>query len=111
MTPIKFTVKDGITHFHYNYSELREFVRLGKSHGNVGNILVRRKGDLITYKGFGTNETPLYDMITITSRHLAILDGEMPTDEERLIPPVSPFVNHTIIFLGDISDFESCSDY
>ena len=100
MRPSKFTIKNDVTHFHYNYSELREFVRLGKSDGNVGAILVKREKDFLTYKGFGTIENPFNTMISITVRHLPSLDGEMLSDEERLIPPISPFTDYKMIFLS-----------
>lgn len=93
MTPLKFTIKDGVTYFHYNYSELREFVRLGKSNGNVGVILVKREKDFLTYKGFGSIENPFTSMVSITIRHIPSFDGKMLSDEERLIPPVSFFPN------------------
>ncbi len=102
MIPIKFTVKDDVTHFHYNYSELRDFVRLGKADGNVGLILIKREGDFLTYKGFGTIENPMRSMISIKSRHLSLIDDEMPTDEERLIPPKPVFTDYKMVFLKDL---------
>ena len=101
MTPIKYTVKYDITHFHYNYSELREFVRLGKANGNVGLILIKREGTFLTYKGFGTIQNPMRSMISIKSRHLEMLDGPMPSDDERLVPPASPCTDYKMIFLNE----------
>ncbi len=86
MTPIKFTVKDKITTFHYKASELINFVRLGFKDGNVGMILVRRKEGILTYKGFGTIENPITHLLTMSKIHFPPFDGEMPTDEQRLIP-------------------------
>ena len=90
MTPIKFTVKNGVTHFHYKASELIRFARLGFKDGNVGMILVRRKGGMLTYKGFGTIENPSTSIFTLSMMHFPPFDGKMPTDEQRLIPP-KPF--------------------
>jgi hypothetical protein len=101
MTPIKYTVKGGITHFHYNYSELREFVKCGKLNGDVGHLLIKREGDLLTYKGFGTIENPMYSMITISIRYLPLFHGEMMSDEERLVPPKPIFTDYKMIFLNE----------
>jgi hypothetical protein len=101
MTPIKYTVKYDITHFHYNYSELREFVRLGKANGNVGLLLVKREGCFFTYKGFGTIQNPMHSMISVKLRHVAMFDGPMPSDDERLVPPASPSTDYKMIFLNE----------
>jgi hypothetical protein len=53
-------------------------------------ILVSRKGGMLTYKGFGTIENPFTYLMTMSMMHFPPLDGEMPTDERRLIPP-KPF--------------------
>jgi hypothetical protein len=99
MVPIKFTVKDGITYFHYKYSDLKEFVKCGKLNGDVGHLLIKREGDLLTYKGFGTIENPMYSMITISILYLPLFDGEMMSDEERLVPPKPLFTDYKMIFL------------
>ncbi|KKL63996.1 hypothetical protein LCGC14_2169540 [marine sediment metagenome] len=105
MTPIKYTVKNGVTTFHYKFSELRNFVRLGLLHGDVGMILVCREGGLITYKGFGTIENPRRTIHTFSIMHLPVLDGEMPTDEEILIPPKPLFTEkNTSFMILDLSD-------
>ena len=102
MTPNRFTVKNGITTFHYQISRLREFVSEGLKHGNVGMILVKREGELITYKGFGTIENPCNIIRTFCIQHCPTFSGDMPTDEERLIPPESMFKDCKLVFL-DIS--------
>lgn len=99
MTPNKFTVKNGITTFHYEISRLREFVSEGLKHGNVGMILVKRDGELITYKGFGTIENPRKIITTSYIQHCTSFSGEMPSDEERLIPPESMFKDYKLVFL------------
>jgi hypothetical protein len=85
MTPIGFKIINGTTHFHYKATELIDFVRRGKRDGNVGLILMKRNGDLLTYKGFGTIENPSTHILSITISHCTPFDGDMPTDEQRLI--------------------------
>ena len=101
MTPYKFTVKNGITHFHYKYKQLREFVKAGQEDGNVGWILTTREGLLVTYRGYGTIESPAHNIQSISLNHFEPFDGKMPTDEERLIPPKPMFTkeNTKIVFL------------
>ena len=93
MIPISYSVKDNIVRYHYKASDLFDFVRNGKEHGNVGFILTKREDNLLTYRGFGTIESPFTDIITITTVHFPSIDGVMPTDEERLVPPKSLFTN------------------
>ena len=85
MRPVKFTVKNGITYFHYQFSELRKFVKRGLEYGDVGPILVKRAGNMLTYKGFGTIEHPNKEMQTLSIKHFEPFDGKMPTDEERIM--------------------------
>ena len=85
--PIRFTVKDGETHFHYKTSDLMSFVRCGFRDGNVGMILTKRKGTMFTYRGFGTIESPSRDIFTMTISHCNLYDGNIPTDEQFLMPP------------------------
>lgn len=99
MTPIKFTVKNGVTHFHYKASELIEFVRRGKQDGNVGVILTKRDGNMLTYRGFGTIENPFTYIIRMIMMHFPPFDGEMPTDEQRLIPPKPFFTKENTRFV------------
>lgn len=105
MTPIKFTIKNGVTHFHYKASELIEFVRRGKKDGNVGVILTKRDGNLLTYRGFGTIENPFTYICSISMMHSPLFDGEMLTDEQRLIPP-KPFftAENTRFVIIDLSN-------
>lgn len=60
------------------------FVRLGKKHGDVGFILTKREGAMLTYRGFGTIENPIKHITTITIVHNPFFDGEMPTDNQRI---------------------------
>jgi hypothetical protein len=105
MTPIKFTRKNGETHFHYNISELREFVKQGKAKGNVGVILTKRKGNILTYRGFGVIENPFTHIQTVSIVHWDFFDGPLPSDEEMLIPPKPFFDGSHIEFVTvDLSD-------
>mgnify|MGYP000980526586 CR=1 FL=1 len=87
MRPIKFTIKNGVTYFHYNLKDLREFIREGKKYGSVGFILTKRKGPELTYRGFGTIENPSKHITTCTFMYLPEFDGEMPSDKEIITPP------------------------
>jgi len=89
LRPIYFTIKNETTHFHYKFSELKNFVKQGKKTGDVGMLLVRRQGNMLTYKGFGTIENPFTYIMTLSIIHSPILDGKMVTDEQRL----AKFVN------------------
>lgn len=107
MTPIKFTVKNGVTRFHYKASELIDFVRRGKKDGNVGMILTKREGNMLTYRGFGTIENPFTYIGSLSINHFSHFDGDMPTDEQRLIPPKPFFTPENTRFL--IVDFSNAS--
>lgn len=96
MVPVSYSVKNNIVHYHYKASDLFDFVRRGKENGNVGLILTKRENNLLTYRGFGTIENPFTDIITLTIVHFPPIDGKLPTDEERLIPPKSLFTNSDI---------------
>jgi len=87
MTPIKYTVKDGVTTFHYKFSDLRWFMGEGLKNGDVGMILTNREGTLLTFKGFGTFNSPMYKKHTFLIKHLEMFNGTMATDDQRLIPP------------------------
>jgi hypothetical protein len=84
MTPVSYTVNDGVTTFHYKPSELRKFYKLGKRDGDVGMILKSRKGNMITYSGFGTIENP---RTVEYSMSLIMMPFEEMSDDERLVPP------------------------
>lgn len=82
MTPSRFSIKDNKTIFHYKYSELKEFLTRGFEFGDVGLILVSRKDNIFTYRGFGTIDHPFTFITTINMSHNRILDGELLADEE-----------------------------
>ena len=100
MKPYKYTVINGVEYFHYKFSELREFLTLGKKGGNVGMILVKRSNEFTTSKGFGTIEHPNTTMFTLNMKPLHIL-GKPRTADEIIGPdPESPF-KHFGIFVPD----------
>jgi hypothetical protein len=75
--PIKYTVKNGVTYFHYRYSDLKEFILLSRMPNRNGSILIRRKGNQYTYKIFG-----FYPPIGISEYDELKLDFETKTDDE-----------------------------
>lgn len=86
MNPIKFSIKNGKTTFHYPLSFLRKFLAHGKTNGNNGMILVGRTGIFLTYKGFGTIENPRTTILTFHVKHLEVFSGPMPSDKSRCAP-------------------------
>lgn len=86
MEPYKYTTKGDIVIYHYHYKELKEFITLGKKEGNVGWILTKRVGMIFTYRGFGTINRPLKDLITISFTHNNKLDGEFISDDLIINP-------------------------
>lgn len=58
MIPIKWSVKNNTTIFHYTFSDMRKFIKEGKETGNNGIILIKRKGNLFIFKGFGDKHYP-----------------------------------------------------
>lgn len=87
MRPIRYSIVGNKTIFHYKTSEIREFYRRGKEHGDVGMIVVTRAGNIITRKGFGTIENPRTTIYTISLVHHPLFDdGPMLTDDERIAP-------------------------
>lgn len=87
MKPCRYTIKNGITYFHYNTKDLFRFVRLGNEFGDVGFILTQRKGNILTYRGFGTYENPCKVIQTIDIQWLNSFDGEIPSDDDYVNPP------------------------
>jgi hypothetical protein len=51
MTPHSFSTKEGITTFHYHFSQLRDFITRGRNN-NAGHIIIKRDQSSFTYKGF-----------------------------------------------------------
>ncbi len=91
MTPVRYSIKEGITHFHYNYKDLIKFARDGFCEGNNGMILMRREGNLLMYRGFGTYASPCKVIRTFSIVYFEPFQGKMPTDDERLIPEETIF--------------------
>ena len=97
MIPYKYTVKDGVTTFHYKLSDLRWFMSEGLKNGNVGMVITNREGVLLTFKGFGTFNNPMYKKHTFCIKHLEWINGTMPTDDQRLIPPKPMVFTQSIV--------------
>lgn len=89
MTPYKYSIKNGLTVFHYRYSELKEFVTRGKQFGDCGMILVKRKENMLVNKGYGTIENPNKSLLTFVQIHHEGFFGKLPTNDEIINPPES----------------------
>lgn len=102
MRPYKYDIIDGITHFRYKLSELREFLTWGKRHGNKGVILVSRRGAYTTYKGFGTIENPCTRLTSLSLNHFEPYDGKMSTDDEIInyVYKPCPYTSHRFVILN-----------
>ena len=87
MTPTHYTIKDGVTTFHYPFSWWRYFVTRGKEVGDVGPILIKREETLMIYRMFGTIENPCTTPHKMSMKHHEIFDGPLPTDQEICTPP------------------------
>jgi len=79
MKSVKTIHCDVIIH-HYIYSDLKEFIKLGKRDGNVGMILVREDGKAVTYKGFGTIENPFRWINTFTMVRCPLFDDPLSAE-------------------------------
>lgn len=98
MQPISHTVKDGVVHFNYSFSDLRKFITEGRKSGNVGMRLVRREGNLLVYRGFGTIERPIHHLQTISIMYNPLFDAPLPDASET---PNRVSFSHTIIDFKD----------
>ena len=99
MTPISYSVKDGVTTFKYNLREFIEWYKLGKKEGNVGMILHSRKGAMDRYMCFGTIENPNTDYNWASIVPFEAFDGPRKTDDEILIPPKPFFTPESTRFI------------
>lgn len=88
MKPVRFTKKNDKVVFHYTFSDLRRFIVRGKSHGDVGPLLISFNGNLIQYKGFGTIENPFKNMVKLDFNHFPLFDGPLPDPEKIVNPPM-----------------------
>ena len=89
MTPKKYTKKGELIIFHYSYKDLNHFIKTGKEFGDVGFIIIKKDGNLITYRGFGTIEKPTTTLITLAIVHFPPFDGEFNLDS-IMNPPLPP---------------------
>jgi len=78
MKIINTTQKDGETHYHYNYSDIKEFLKRGFEHGDCGVILVKKKGMFNVYRGFGVIENPIKYILTMSIVDNPIFDTPSP---------------------------------
>lgn len=101
MKPIKYTTVDTNTTFHYKYHDIKKFLKRGFEYGDCGWILVRQKGTVLTYKGFGTIENPNRNLITINIKHIDLFDGKLKTPEEIIHPKETDYAldNYRMIFI------------
>lgn len=111
MTPIKYTRKDNVTHFHYSISDLRLYIKYCYE-GCAGALLwnIDRSTNIVTYKVSGTFENPypiknIRDLRTLRMKHNDIFDGKLETDDEYLIPPKLIFNNLKLVWI-DMSDYD-----
>lgn len=86
MKACKIDMKQGVIRYHYKYSDLKQFLTFGKQNGSNGFILTRIKGDYLTYRGFGTIESPCRELRTIHVSHDYNMDGDIVlfSSEENL---------------------------
>jgi hypothetical protein len=84
MRPIKYIVEKGVVYFHYSLSDLKLFVARGKTYGDAGMIITRRKGNTLTYKGYGTIDNPRVEIYVLTINWFEPFDGPLLSDVERL---------------------------
>jgi len=105
MRPNRYSIREGVTHFHYTYQELHRFLEEGFMKGDVGMILVKREKDFFTYKGFGTIEAPSNGILTMTMKHLELFDGKMLTDDALVAKSVKNFDKHLQSYSFKILNF------
>lgn len=101
MRPYKYTQQGEKVTFHYKFSELRNFLTLGKRDGNVGVLILGSIGNVIKYKGFGTIENPRNVLYTIRMTHYEPFDG--PYDPEKIVNPpprVDVLQSHKMYFIN-----------
>jgi hypothetical protein len=80
MKPVKYTKNNETYVFHYSFSDLREFILRGKISGDVGWILTKVDGKMHTFRGFGTIEHPMNEIVTITIMYNPLFDGNFNPD-------------------------------
>jgi hypothetical protein len=83
MIPARYISNDEKTevYFKYTFTQLREFIELGRRDGNVGMAIVSYVDNMITWKGFGTIENPRKTISTTIFKHLESFDGVFDADE------------------------------
>lgn len=102
MYPISYILVQGTAAFKYNLSELKEWLALGNTEGNVGPLLlsINYVTGFQTFASYGTIEHPNRKRHTFHMKHLAIF-GPLPDPERVMTPPKeSPYKNFGI-FIPD----------
>lgn len=89
MKPIAYTLVQGGVIFHYKFKELREFLKRGREHGDVGWLLLEKINGFVIYRGFGTIENPIKELFTISMQYNAALDEEFSI--EKIMHPDEPW--------------------
>ena len=91
MYPYKFKILKKRTipavKYYYHHADLQKWHRRGRQHGDCGMILVERQGQILRYWSYGTIEHPFTTMCKVSVIHNTVMDGPMPTDEQRCTPP------------------------
>lgn len=104
MRPTGYKEKKGNTIFIYRFRDMREFITQGKETGDVGMIVISRDpSGMVKYKGFGTIEHPMKEIMTITLKHNELFDGKW--NPSKMIGPVKPndlqSYKFALVFIGD----------
>ena len=81
MKPVRYVELNGTTHFFYNDDEWNAWKERGEAYGDSGMLLKSRKGNEITYDGYGTIEYPNKNRTQVTIVWNPLFDGEMPDNE------------------------------
>ena len=91
MKPISYSGTDVDTdiHFHYSFSQLKEFIKHGKENGAVGMIIMSKVDNIIKYKGFGTIENPRTTIMTWYYNHYSAWNGKW--DHNKIMNPKPAF--------------------
>ena len=106
MTPYKYTIKNGETTFHYTFSQLRAFITEGKTNGGTEWTVYKRNGNLVSFVGYGNFQRDYFH-----SKHLEFINGVMPTDDQRLLPPKPMVFKRDCIVMRQTQNLNSLNQY
>jgi hypothetical protein len=90
MIPYIYTEHGNEIRFHYRYADLKDWLKRGKKHGDVGPALMKswltEAGTrMMEYKSFGTIEHPMNEMCRLTMVHICRHSMETSTLTRSLI--------------------------